>query len=541
MTHEHSVSLISSGLSSHDSDDDISIRPWLAGSFAFHFLLIVFLTTLRFSPTLEKPLHSYEVSLINLSDLAAPQAAPTKKTVAPTRKRPARKSVKRPVRKARPAPPPKAKTRPPEPKAKPLPPLPTQSSSERLSESFAGAVESVVIPNKLTAPTRQTKVDPIESETIPTDTQNFSESIKLPKSAPQLARANRLTPQPRVSIPDAPAAPKQTQAQEAPPSTTQPSPSKPKLREETQKALQAIKSPPEAPTLTPIQPFRRTERKDTPTPKVEKLSETLKQTIQSVKVPKPRTSVSKRKKTARSNAPTPKVPPTQERLTPEAPQLAQVTPSQRQTPPPPVKQERLADSLKQVLDTVKIPKLRRSTSSETPKPKKSRPKRKSTPTTPQVTEAQASEAKPSKLKSEIDQQLAKLKIPDVVPIESIKKRLQVQAVSSGESSSSPAKPSRSSEGQNRYLALVEAKIDQHWVAPPVSMDQRHMKVMVKFRILRSGEVMNLTIKQGSGNAYYDSAAKRAVKAASPLPPFPNDLSDSFLDVLYKFSLGELTS
>ena len=533
MTHVHSASLIASGLSVSDSGDDTSIRRWIAGSFAFHFLIIIFLTTLRLTPSFEKPLHSYEVSIINLSEFSAPTTKPAAKPAAKTRTKPVKKKPSpSPQPKARP----KAKARPPKPKATPLPPLPTQSSTERLSESFSGAVQSVVIPNKLTASAKQPAIDPSDTSAIPTETQHVREPIKLPKSAPKLARANRLTPQPRVSIPDHPTPPTPAPPEKISPNTPQESPTQPKVREETQKALQAIKSPPQAPTLTPIQPFRRTPRKDKPAPTTEKLSETLKKSIQSVKVPAPRRPVAKRKKPTRSTPNRPSTSPTQERVPPDAPQLARVSPSQSQVPPPPVKQERLADSLKHVLDSVKIPQLRHSPTAEPPQEKPSSSTRQNSDLP-----EQSPATEPSELQSEIEQQLAKLKVPDVVPIESIKNRLQVQAVTTGESSSSSPKSSRSSAGQNRYLALVEAKIDQHWVAPPVSMDQRHMKVMVKFRILRSGEVENLTIKQGSGNAYYDSAAERAVKAASPLPPFPSDLSDSYLDVLYKFSLGELTS
>ncbi|MGB0910891.1 MAG: TonB family protein [Nitrospirales bacterium] len=485
------------------------------------------MTTLQFTPSIEKPLHSYEVSLIDLSDFAPSKATSTKK---------------KPVRNARRSAPPKTKARPPEPKANPLPPLPTQASSEQLSESFAGAVQSVVIPNELTAPSRQPAVEPIETATVPTETQDVREAIKLPKSAPKLARANRLPAQPRVSIPEPPPVPQSVPQKDISPTTLPKISAEPNVREETQKALQAIKAPPEAPTLTPIQPFRRSNRKDSPTPKTEKLSKTLRQTIQSVKVPPLRTPSTKSKKPSRVTPTEPKNSPTPPTSTPEAPQLAQVQPPQNSvSPPPAVKQKRLADSLKQVLDAVKIPKLRRSTPTEVTRPKKVTPARQDSPIS-----RPSPESKPSKLQAKIDQQLAKLKVPDVTPIESIKKRLQVQVVTAtqageGSSASSTSNTTQSSSAQNRYFALITELIKAKWVAPQVSMAQNHPQVILKFRILRSGEVTNLGIKRGSGNSYYDAAAQRAVRAANPLPPFPKDLKSSSLDIDYKFRIGESSS
>ncbi len=526
MTHAGSATLISLGLSPGVSGEDSSIRPWLVGSLAIHALIIVFLTTLRFSPTLEQPLYSYEVSLINPSEL---ETAPTKSKT----KTKARAKAKTRQPKARPKPTPKPKTPPPEPIPEPLSPLPTQTASERLSDSFSGAVKSVVVPDKLTAPTL-----PAPSPLAPTTTEpeipNVLENIKLPTEAPTLARAQRLEPQAQVSIPTPKPEPPPTPRRTSPsPKAEAPAPpALPKVQEETKKALQSIKAPPEAPTLKPIQPFQRAKRKENPKPQTEKLSDTFKKSIQSVKVPKSRARAVRKKtsKDLKSTAPSP---------TPEAPQLTQVTPSTKASQEPRVKQERLADSLKQVLGTVKIPKLRTVPTAKTQPPS---PIRKNE-VAPQVATPNPSSTKTGSLKSEINDQLAKLRIPDVAPIESLKERLQVQveAAPAPTSSSGESSTPRNSPGQNRYLALIEAKIEQEWVAPRVSIAQDHPKVILKFRVLPSGEVTNLGIKQGSGNGYYDAAAKRAVKAASPLPPFPKDLKSSYLDVLYKFRIGESLS
>jgi TolA protein len=146
------------------------------------------------------------------------------------------------------------------------------------------------------------------------------------------------------------------------------------------------------------------------------------------------------------------------------------------------------------------------------------------------TQAASQATPPTPLKSELDQQLAKLTIPNVAPVESVQQRLQrIQIQSSSGSGSSASRPS---EGENRYLAMVEDAINQQWVAPPLTLINQI--VVLKFRIAQSGEISQVLMDQSSGNDHYDLAALRAVQAVNPLPPFPSDLQKSFLDVSYRF-------
>jgi TonB family protein len=132
--------------------------------------------------------------------------------------------------------------------------------------------------------------------------------------------------------------------------------------------------------------------------------------------------------------------------------------------------------------------------------------------------------------SAIDQQIAKLSIPEVAPVESIKQRLQLLEVQAGQGQGSPT--AKTSSGKNRYLAMVEDRIDGQWIAPPLMAS--NPLVVLTFHIARSGEISRIQIAESSGHAYYDSAAQRAVQAVNPLPPFPSDISDSFFDVQYRF-------
>lgn len=72
-----------------------------------------------------------------------------------------------------------------------------------------------------------------------------------------------------------------------------------------------------------------------------------------------------------------------------------------------------------------------------------------------------------------------------------------------------------------YRDLIETRVAQKWdtsevdpritTAPPV---------IVTFDILRSGQVRNVMVVQGSGNRTLDYSAQRAIYLASPFPPLP---------------------
>ncbi|MGH7251578.1 MAG: TonB family protein [Nitrospiraceae bacterium] len=91
---------------------------------------------------------------------------------------------------------------------------------------------------------------------------------------------------------------------------------------------------------------------------------------------------------------------------------------------------------------------------------------------------------------------------------------------------------------NRYLALVQSRISSQWVAPQVDLTGRSLQVVIKFRLDRSGVVSHVTIEKSSGNEYYDLAGTRAVLSANPLPPFPQDMSDTTVDAHFSFTVGD---
>lgn len=93
-------------------------------------------------------------------------------------------------------------------------------------------------------------------------------------------------------------------------------------------------------------------------------------------------------------------------------------------------------------------------------------------------------------------------------------------------------------GSNAYLALVRQRISNHWSAPPLDLTSQAYVVIIQFRLHRNGSVTGVSVEQSSGNEYYDLAGKRAVLSANPLPVFPADISDSYFDAHFTFTVGE---
>lgn len=89
-------------------------------------------------------------------------------------------------------------------------------------------------------------------------------------------------------------------------------------------------------------------------------------------------------------------------------------------------------------------------------------------------------------------------------------------------------------GKRQYLAVVQTVIDRHWVVPPVQ--EGKLISILKFRVENSGLISDIAVEKGSGNEHYDSAARRAIQAVNPLPPFPQNMPQAFVEVKYRFRM-----
>jgi TonB family protein len=178
------------------------------------------------------------------------------------------------------------------------------------------------------------------------------------------------------------------------------------------------------------------------------------------------------------------------------------------------------------------------------------------PDVPVVSEAKVLTRKPAETKPrpsltdelnrELDEELSKIKRPELpqeskvahaesqpTPVPQLEtKAPSVKAVDT------TLKVPGMAPGSNVYLAQVRRKISSMWAAPPVDVTAQAYRVVVKFRLHRDGSVSGVAVEQSSGNEYFDLAGKRAVVTANPLPIFPADLTESYFDAHFTFTVGE---
>jgi TonB family protein len=101
---------------------------------------------------------------------------------------------------------------------------------------------------------------------------------------------------------------------------------------------------------------------------------------------------------------------------------------------------------------------------------------------------------------------------------------------SGTAAASPS-TATAADARRRYLAALGARLAQHRVYPAAAQRRGlEGQVMVALRIGRDGSVQSLAVHRSSGEMLLDEGALETVRRASPLPPLPENLPESTLDV-----------
>lgn len=80
-----------------------------------------------------------------------------------------------------------------------------------------------------------------------------------------------------------------------------------------------------------------------------------------------------------------------------------------------------------------------------------------------------------------------------------------------------------------FWSRIESIIKMNWEPPPTRASEGY-RVTVKFRFFREGIVSGVTIKESSGNSYFDESARRAVLAPFHFPKFPTEMPERYQDV-----------
>jgi len=91
----------------------------------------------------------------------------------------------------------------------------------------------------------------------------------------------------------------------------------------------------------------------------------------------------------------------------------------------------------------------------------------------------------------------------------------------------------------QYLSAVYQKIHDHWILPDLQNWDNALEAILSIRIRKDGTVANSYFEKKSDNIYFNQFVLKAVKEASPLPPFPDQLEEDILEVGLRFKPGAL--
>lgn len=87
-----------------------------------------------------------------------------------------------------------------------------------------------------------------------------------------------------------------------------------------------------------------------------------------------------------------------------------------------------------------------------------------------------------------------------------------------------------------YAEIVRQRLAQQWLTNGLDARTEQAPAVVSFVIMRDGSIRNVRLIQGSGNPNIDNTAERAVYQASPLPPLPPQVTDSYIPAQFTFNL-----
>jgi len=88
--------------------------------------------------------------------------------------------------------------------------------------------------------------------------------------------------------------------------------------------------------------------------------------------------------------------------------------------------------------------------------------------------------------------------------------------------------------QDKYVGEINAKVKENWKDP---VGGGTGLVQVSFSVFPTGNIATPKIRKSSGDRKLDDLALRAIKNATPFPPFPKDIKKTHLTLIIIFSYG----
>jgi colicin import membrane protein len=124
-------------------------------------------------------------------------------------------------------------------------------------------------------------------------------------------------------------------------------------------------------------------------------------------------------------------------------------------------------------------------------------------------------------------------------IEELRKKVEVEEkpkVTEEVAQPSP-KPSRAAIDMKlrNYYNTVWHRIKEEWILPPSLLEEsQDLETVIVIKVQRDGGIVERWFEKKSGSPMYDESAMRAIQKANPLPAFPEELDEDFLEIGIRF-------
>ena len=87
---------------------------------------------------------------------------------------------------------------------------------------------------------------------------------------------------------------------------------------------------------------------------------------------------------------------------------------------------------------------------------------------------------------------------------------------------------------SQYYTQIWSKVRQNWALPQSILADKNLEAVLDVRVLRNGQVTDISFEKRSGNSFFDQSAYRAIKKSDPFPPLPAWIQDSSVELGIRF-------
>jgi colicin import membrane protein len=103
----------------------------------------------------------------------------------------------------------------------------------------------------------------------------------------------------------------------------------------------------------------------------------------------------------------------------------------------------------------------------------------------------------------------------------------------------PGNAAGETDEMTAYYGAMWSRIKAKWAFPGGLLPRNDLVAVVHVRIMKNGATEGVSLEKGSANSFFNESAIKAVKKASPFPPFPAGIRDASIEVGIRFHSSQL--